>query len=369
MSDGKPYPKVVFISPFSSNAASTRRMMKLAEKTGDATLIMPEEDRYGKTEEKNVLTVKKPKANLPLYVMLAYSMIARAKPDVVYFLKPNPYSMLPALVYRITHKTKTIFDCDEWDPYTLEDNEASAIKVLASKILSKIAVWTSDAIIISNNNIMGLISPRHRKKVSYIPNGVDTRLFKPRGGRGKSGAFTVMYVGSLHKPKQVEVILDAVGKVVERIPGAMFVFVGGGKIDEMRKKVDGRYVEFRGPKKHGEIPEIMSQADLLLAVFPRLRSLDYASNMKLFEYMSVGRPTVASDVGEIKEILDNGKAGYVIPPDDVNALVDAIQKVYENLREAGEKAGYAREKAGREYDWSVLAEKMRGIVDDLILRS
>lgn len=78
--------------------------------------------------------------------------------------------------------------------------------------------------------------------------------------------------------------------------------------------------------------------------------------MKLFEYMAAGKPIIASDIGDTAEILENGKAGYILSsPFD---LPKTIEKIISNKREALEKAELARKLATEKYDWKILSRKL-----------
>jgi len=312
--------------------------------------VMPYTDRYGRTENVDVITVKRGKKN-PLYFVEVYNRLREIKPDMVYFLKPNPYSMLPALVYRILHRCGLVFDCDEWDPATLRDNNAPFYHVIVSRILSRIAISVSSAVIISNKKILKFVPENHKKKIVYIPNGADTDFFRP-SAKKTSGIFTVMYAGTLYKREQVKPVIEAMRHVNE----AELIVVGPGNTDEL-KKTAPKNVKFYGPVGHEKMPEVMSGADALIATFPKLESLEYASNMKVFEYMAMEKPIIATDTGEIKEILDGGLAGYIVSPEP-ERIAECINRIMENPDDAQRKAKRAREKVVREYDWNVLSNRL-----------
>jgi glycosyltransferase involved in cell wall biosynthesis len=358
-----PESNVVFVSPFSSEAASTRRMIKLSEQVAGRTLIMPGEDRYGKSRKMaQARPIGVPKKNVLEYLWLCYNTIRGIRPTVIYFLKPNPYSFIPSLACKLLYKTRLVFDCDEWDPYTLRDNKSLFIKTWLTDILAYIAVRLSDRIIISNRKIRELIPEKHWNKMVYIPNGADTSFFKPRETE-KKNSFVIGYIGSMYKMAQIQPILDSIDEILKEMPNAQFVFVGPGNMEGL-KKYERPEVKFYGHKPFEEIPEIMSKADVLLATFPKMRSIEYASNMKLFEYMASQKPIVAFDVGEIKSILENGNAGYVIK--NKTELKGALIEIYSNYNKALEKAKRAREIAIREYDWSILSRRLKKVVNELI---
>jgi glycosyltransferase involved in cell wall biosynthesis len=88
--------------------------------------------------------------------------------------------------------------------------------------------------------------------------------------------------------------------------------------------------------------------------------------MKLFEYMATGRPIVASDVGEVRRILANGQAGYIVDPSNPREIASAIAKVARSPKEAEKKGQRARKRVHDHYRWELLARRVRTVVDDLL---
>lgn len=66
------------------------------------------------------------------------------------------------------------------------------------------------------------------------------------------------------------------------------------------------------------------------------------------------------------KILEEGKAGVLVPPDNPKALAEAIKWIHDHPREATEKAAYARKLAIEEYDWKILSKKLEEVYDSLV---
>src|SRR5207237_125725 len=75
-------------------------------------------------------------------------------------------------------------------------------------------------------------------------------------------------------------------------------------------------------------PEHLAAADLLVS--PHVTNPDgtpfFGSPTKLFEYMAMGRPIVASDLEQIGQTLEHGRTAWLVPPGDVEALADAMAR-------------------------------------------
>jgi glycosyltransferase involved in cell wall biosynthesis len=77
------------------------------------------------------------------------------------------------------------------------------------------------------------------------------------------------------------------------------------------------------------MPAYLAACDILVS--PHGRQADggefFGSPTKLYEYMAMGRPIVASAVGQIAEVLEDGRSALLVPPDDPDALCCAINRL------------------------------------------
>lgn len=198
-----------------------------------------------------------------------------------------------------------------------------------------------------------------------LPDGVDVELFSRKedkiGLRKHFGlpedAFIAAYVGSVGRYgwKGVDVFLDSFEKVVDE--NIWYVVVGVQKedIDVLRNRYRKMRVRFFGWLDRNDVVRMMHLADIL--VLPNKKgniiSERYTSPLKLFEYMASGTPIIASNLSSIREVLDETSALFV-PPNDPNALAEAISKTGEDLERATRRATAARAKASG-YTWDARA--------------
>jgi glycosyltransferase involved in cell wall biosynthesis len=83
------------------------------------------------------------------------------------------------------------------------------------------------------------------------------------------------------------------------------------------------------------------------------------------EYMDAGLPVVASGVGGIPDLIDDGVHGYLVEPQDPAALGDAIARVLDDPEEARRMGERARERRRREFDIDVMVENLQNLYLDL----
>ena len=181
---------------------------------------------------------------------------------------------------------------------------------------------------------------RHGARVSLIYNGVDLERYSHQEPcctlREEYGmepdAELVGVVGRLELEKGHPTLLEAWPLVLDRVPAAYLLIVGeGSRLDALhqiaRDQGVERHVIFTG--RRDDIPAVTAAFDV--AVLPSYRE---AQGLTILEAMAMSRPVVASNVGGIPEMIENGVNGVLVPPHDPPALADAIASLLEDHQRA-----------------------------------
>lgn len=176
-----------------------------------------------------------------------------------------------------------------------------------------------------------------------IPNGVELERFelprRPVAGR-------IVMVGRLGPPKRPDLALRALAVLRERVPAARLQVVGDGPLRPTAEGLarelglDGA-VEFAGNRD--DIPQLLAEAECAIL------ASDYEGcPLAVIEAMAAGLPVVATDVGGIDELVEDGGTGFVSPANDAAGLAARIGDVLldgELARQMGERASrVARER-------------------------
>jgi len=107
-----------------------------------------------------------------------------------------------------------------------------------------------------------------------------------------------------------------------------------------------------------DVTRYLAQADVLvLPNTPSAISERYTSPLKLFEYLTLGKPTVASDLPSIREILTHDANALLVPPGDAPALAAALTRVTRDAALAG-RLGAAALALSADYTWDRRAERL-----------
>jgi glycosyltransferase involved in cell wall biosynthesis len=207
-----------------------------------------------------------------------------------------------------------------------------------------------------------------------IHSGVDLEQFAASPGERDrvreslgipDGAFVVGAVGRLTAVKGHRVLLDAAKEVIARRGEAVFVFLGAGELLEDLKRQAAQLgiagsVRFAGWQPGAA--RIMGAFDLF--AFP---SLNEGMGKALVEAMVLEKPVVASRIGGITDLVDDGISGFLVPPGDAQALADRILHILESPETGHRMAKRASETAAA-YGSAAMVRKIENLYSDLLSR-
>lgn len=182
-------------------------------------------------------------------------------------------------------------------------------------------------------------------KVVHLPNAVDTDRFTPPAA--PSAELTkVLYSGTVGLAQGVGTMLDA-AEILKGEPFTFRVVGDGAEREELAASAIARgldHVTFAGRLPGAEIPGIIAGADIAVMSLKDLPLFEDAVPTKLLEYMAAGKPVVAAASGDAARLVDRARCGASCPPEDPQALADALRGI------AADPAGaYAMGLAGRAY--------------------
>jgi glycosyltransferase involved in cell wall biosynthesis len=173
--------------------------------------------------------------------------------------------------------------------------------------------------------------PRH--KIRYIPNGVDTATFKldretrlrSRQELGLEEAFVWLAVGRFDVEKDYPNMLRAFAQVVKKQYETFLLIAGDGplrpSVEELARDLGLKdHVQFLGIRR--DIPDLMNAADAYI-----MSSIWEGMPMVLLEASATELPIVATNVGGNREVVLDGKTGFLVPPKDPEALAQAMLRL------------------------------------------
>lgn len=225
-------------------------------------------------------------------------------------------------------------------------------KRLYDKTIGKATIKTADAIISVSKSDADFVIEHYnvaKDKICVIPNAVDVKRFT------KSNAESVAtYVGRLTLWKGSKQMPKIFNQLVDK--GVSVNVVGYGPELDYLKKNCGEQVNFFGFVPNQKIPEVLMNTEVLM-----LPSFMEGLPTVCLEAMASGVPSVAYDVGGVKECVRNGITGYVVKKGDVNGFVDKTLRIIEDNGFRDKCLEIAR----AEYDWRVVTNKIENVYQKL----
>jgi len=212
------------------------------------------------------------------------------------------------------------------------------------------------------------------EKISVLPNGVDTDVFKPgdedneplRRALGVGCDRLVTFVGSFQPWHGLELLVEAFSMIRARVPGVRLLLVGDGRARAaVEAAIDRRGVRdgvtITGLLPQAQIPEILAISDVTVMPYPTLSGDLWFSPLKMYEYMAAGKAIVASAAGQIAEVIRDGHSGVLVPPGDTGALSEACIRLLMHPEERRRLGENARTDALARHSWSNYTERLERI--------
>lgn len=215
-------------------------------------------------------------------------------------------------------------------------------------------------------------------KVRVIPNG--TRLpSRPLGDGEELRRFRrqycadeemlLFYVGRLVREKGVQTLIEAVCRLRASGAAVKLVVAGTGPMREELERLAqalgvSPHVYFTGYVQDAVRDGLLQAADA--AVFP---SLYEPFGIVALESMAAGLPTIVSDVGGLREIVEHGITGWRTPPGDAYGLAETIRHVLSDPRRRRETARRAQEEVAVRYSWRQVARRTVDVYQGVLVES
>lgn len=235
-------------------------------------------------------------------------------------------------------------------------------------------------------------SPKGKASPTYqcqtVFNGVDTHQF---AASHKTKDLNLLFVGRVSPEKGLHTLIDAFLKIADNFPTAQLYIVGSlhqissefivdisddplvrnlssfhavnylaHLKDKLPPQIASRII-FTGSISHLSLETYFQSADILINP-----SVSEAFGMSLVEAMATGKPTIATAVGGMPEIVVHGKTGLVVPPECPDEMAEAINQLLsdESLRERMGEAG--RRRAVELFSWEAIAATLQSQYNTLL---
>jgi glycosyltransferase involved in cell wall biosynthesis len=192
------------------------------------------------------------------------------------------------------------------------------------------------------------------KKVDIIPHGIYS-FFKAYGNEFQTEKNTILFFGNIREYKGLRYLIQAVPLILKVIPNLKVIIAGEGDISEFSSFIENNkfvfeiYNEFISDSK---VSELFQRSEIVVMPYTKMSGQSGILNIAL----AFNKPIVASDVGGINEVIDDGKNGLLIPPRDPVKIAEAVIKIFQNNNfQLSLKLNL--EKTANEFSWDNISRK------------
>jgi glycosyltransferase involved in cell wall biosynthesis len=213
---------------------------------------------------------------------------------------------------------------------------------------------------------MALRAGAHPDRVIVVPNGVNVTeigsLADDAGRPNPAGEALIGWVGAFCQWHGTEVLVRSLEHLP---PTARLLLIGDGErraaCEAIAREIGvSDRVELPGAMAHDQAIQRLGQCDVLVSPHVEIPGHRFfGSPTKLFEYMAIGRPIVASRLEQLGEVLEDGTTARLVAPGDDRQLALAIAQVL-SLPDRGRALGLAARRAAHCHSWD---ERARSIFD------
>ncbi|MAT97148.1 MAG: glycosyltransferase WbuB [Anaerolineaceae bacterium] len=264
--------------------------------------------------------------------------VAQSDADIIHLGKPQPFNVLAA---RYGRRGRPIYcDCDDYEAETNKFSNVWQKKVV--RYFEDSIVHLVDRLTVNTH----FLQKRYQslgfptEKIQVIPNGVERDRFAHAHAVATTNLHTkwnldpaapiILYVGTMGLLSHpVDLLLQAFVTIQATIPEAQLLLVGGGedydKLQQMSHKLNiAGNTTFTGRVAPEKIPAYLSLATLSVDPVHDDLIAQARSPLKIVESLAVGIPVVTGDVGDRKQMLQNGVLGLAVPPGDATLLAEGV---------------------------------------------
>jgi len=248
----------------------------------------------------------------------------------------------------------TTFFKRKGQPYILEVNDAGVetwqgLRKIIYSPLIKTKLQRADALITQTETLKRILSKQTKKPIYVVPNAVDYEKFhklnkkhiaEQREKTCPATEHLIGYVGSFREWHGVRFLPFIVQDMLKQHSDTKVLMVGDGKerceFEKLATKLGvlDKFV-MAGSQPHEKIPEYMAMCDVLIAPFANdwggMRKHGFWWNpMKLWEFLSVGKPIVTSRIPEVMNVV--GDCAMLVHPADFKGYESALFSLFEDKK-------------------------------------
>ena len=214
-------------------------------------------------------------------------------------------------------------------------------------------------------------------KIHVVPNGVDFTIFTQEkvDGTAVRQQFdlcerkVVGYVGGFWSGNDLATLLRAWQIVEKREPQATLLLVGSGpqysSAQQLSSELGLKQCVWSGRVNHDQVPDYLAAMDVGVGPYTG-ETVTFVSPLKVIEYAVMGLPVIATEGGQISELIEDGVSGITSPPGDAGELAEGILTLLANPTAAREMGRLARARMQDWFSWEKMARDVQSVCKEVV---
>jgi glycosyltransferase involved in cell wall biosynthesis len=378
--------QVVYILPISWGAIPhyTAGLANAVSKYADVVVLKPKDSNDNLfSKDVEVINAFKPMYFSRKHKIKAFSLINvinffsfgnvklvdKIRPEIIHFPELYPQSSIFTFLYRIHRKYPIVstlhatFD----SPSHLLNLKSFTYGTLASITEFTKGLVKSDRIIVHTQKNKNTLIKRgvNHEKIAVVPHGAYTFLKKyGKDEAAEDEGNYVLFFGYIVKNKGIEYLAKCAPIISEEVPNIKVIVAGEGDLLGCKALMDDSRFEIHNEFIPNEkVAELFQRAKVV--VLPYTYHQGHSGVLTIA--FAFGKPVIVTNVGDLPNLVKDGKEGLIVPPKDPKALAGAIIKLLKDdelRREMGENAL----KKAEELSWDNIAKMHMKVYEEVLVK-
>ncbi len=315
------------------------------------------------------------------YFLREWKLVMKERPDIL-LIRYNIFNFSIAIVCKIM-ELPFILEINAPMVYEKKLFRKSVIDLsLVGWLLERLMINFADTIYVVSNQLKKFYVERNipSGRIHVIFNGVDEKKINPLISSNRviteynlQGKKVLGFVGSFHYWHGVEQLQSLILDILFNYKNTIFLMVGDGPLkhkmeDFIKKHRITDKVILPGYVEYNNIPLYLAAMDIVFAPYPK-HKIFYYSPIKLFEYMAAGKCIIASSIGQIKEIIEDGVNGILFEAGNYDDMLEKSKLLLQDNSLRSKIGRAARKTIEKNYTWKHTAEKLNRIIEYDIIKN
>jgi len=304
------------------------------------------------------------------------------KHDVFISTSPQFFCGLAGYFVKLFRRKPWIIEIRDLWPESIVAVGAIKNKTIISTLeyLEKLVYRKSDHIVPVTDSFKAYMLKKgiDESKITVIKNGVDLSFYTPGScgvsnefGYDLENKFVASYVGTHGMAHHLETILES-AEILKDRNDIVFLLVGDGaekfKLMNLKDKMVLNNVVMLDQQGKDKMPLLWALSDVSLVLLKKSDLFKTVIPSKIFESMAMKKPIVLGVEGEVKGMIEEGRAGITIEPENAVQLANAVLELSSNKVRYDEFAESGYQYVSKYYDRKVLAKRLEDIMLGLVER-